>query len=121
VGRSGRIIYGMQIGWQKIHDSIFHLQDRLPSVLQWACHKQRGSDITAAATLAEVTTPPYTNGVCPLLRHVSAAQSNRLLTLFFLTFQSIDLSVESMFCPFWMTRQSNGFSTPAPRSSADWQ
>jgi len=48
----------------------------------------------------------------------SAAQSNRLLTLLSSTVQSIDLSMERLAWRFWMTKQSNGCSTLAPRPSA---
>jgi len=49
---------------------------------------------------------------------VSVAQKNRPLTMLSFTVQSIDFLMECMAWRFWMTRQSNGCSTPAPRSSA---
>jgi len=36
----------------------------------------------------------------------------------YFTAQPIDLSMERMAWQFWMMRQSNGCSTPSPRSSA---
>ena len=89
-----------------------------PTLLEWPCQEQRGSGLTAFAPLSDVSTPAYINWVWPLLRLVSVAKRNRLLTMLFSNVQSIDLPMERMSWRFWMSRQSNGCSTPAPRSNA---
>ena len=55
--------------------------------------------------------------VWPPLQPVSVAQ-NKYLAILPSNVQSIDLSMDSMAWRFWTMRQSNGYSTPAPRSSA---
>ena len=74
-----------------------------------------------SAPVSDVYVPVCTNEVLPLLLLVSVAKRNRPLTMLSFTVQSIDVPVERMARRFWMTRQSNGCSTPAPRSSAAWQ
>jgi len=63
------------------------------------------------------TTPAGANGVWPLLRPVSVTQKNKLSTMFSTNVQSIDLPMDCTAWRFCM-KQSNGCSTPAPRSSA---
>jgi len=49
---------------------------------------------------------------------VSVAQKNKPSTMLSSNVQSIDLPMDCMAWRFRMMRQSNGCSTPAPRSSA---
>jgi len=60
----------------------------------------------------------YTNGIWPLLHLGSVTWKNRPPTMLSFTVQFTDLSVECMVWCFWMTRELNGCSTPAPRCSA---
>jgi len=53
-----------------------------------------------------------------ILRPVSVAQKNKPSTMLSSSVQSIDLPVYCMAWLFWTMRESNGCSTPAPRSSA---
>ena len=64
--------------------------------------------------------PAYTNGVWPLLRPMSVVQKDRPSTMLS-SVQSIDLTMDYTAWGFWMMRQSNGCSTPAPWSSAAQQ
>jgi len=52
------------------------------------------------------------------LRTVSVAQKNEPSTMLSTNVQSIDLPMNCTALRFWTMRQSNGCSTPAPRSSA---
>ena len=71
--------------------------------------------------MSNVCAPTYTKGAWPLLWLVSVAKRNKPLTMLYFTVQSIDLSMECVAWRFWMTRQSNGCSTPSPRSSVVYQ
>jgi len=63
-----------------------------------------------------VSTPTCTDGVWPPLHPVSVAQKNKPLTMLSSNVQSIDLLMDCSAWLFWKMRQSNGCSTPAPRS-----
>ena len=80
--------------------------------------EEPGSGSTASAPVSDVSAPACTNGVCPPLRPVSVAQKNKPSTMLSSNVQSIDLLMDCMAWRFWTIRQSNGCSTPAPRSSA---
>ena len=58
------------------------------------------------------------NRLWPPLRPVSVAQKDKPSTMLSSNVQSIDLPMDCMAWRFWMMRQPNGCSTPAPRSSA---
>jgi len=57
------------------------------------------------------------NGVWPPLQHASVAHKNKLSTMLSSNVPSIDL-MDCTAWRFWMMRQSNGCSAPAPRSIA---
>ena len=68
--------------------------------------------------MSDVSTPACTNGSWPPLRPVSVAQKNKSATVLTSTVHSIDLPMDCTSRRFWTMRQSNGCSTPDPRSSA---
>ena len=79
---------------------------------------KRGTRLTASAPMSDVSAPAYTNGLWPLLRPVSESQKNKPPTMLSYNVQSTDLPMDCTTWRFWMMRQSNGCSTPAPGSSA---
>ena len=74
--------------------------------------KKPGSGLTAFAR---------TNRVWPPLRPVSVAQKNKPMTKLSFNVQSIDVLMDCTAWQFWTMRESNGCTTPSPRSSADKQ
>ena len=92
-----------------------------PTYLEWPCREQRGSNLTASAQVWDASPPVRTNGLWPLARPVSVAQKNKPSTMLSSNVPPTDLIMYWRDCTawqFWTMRQSNGFSTPAPRSSA---
>ena len=75
---------------------------------------QPGSGLTASAPVLDVPAPACTNGAWPPLQPVSVAQ-NKQSTMLSSNVQSID---HPMDCTTLTMIQSNGCTTPAPRSSA---
>ena len=62
--------------------------------------------------------PVLPSRVMPPLHPVSVTQKNQPSTMLSCNVQSIDLPMDCTAWPFFMTRQSNGCSTSAPRSCA---
>ena len=112
----GRITDGMRSCWRALRDSVLLSLTSAHTLLEWLFQEQHGSGLTAIALVSYVSAPAYANGVWLLLRIVSAAQRNGSLTMLIFAVQSMDLPKQHMAWRFWMTRQSNGFSKPAPRS-----
>jgi len=88
---------------------------------EWPSPEEPGSGSTASAPVLDVSPPACTNGVWPPLRLVSVAQKNKPSTMLSSSVQSIDFPMDCMAWWCWTTRQLNGCSTPAPRSSAPKQ
>ena len=118
VRHSGRITNGMRGGRTAPQDSAFSSPTLAPTIPVWPSQEEPGSDSTASAPVSDVSTPACTNGVCPPLRPVSVAQKNKPSAMLSSNVQSVDLLMDCMAWRFWAMRQSNGCSTPAPRSSA---
>jgi len=108
----------MQSGRTTPQDSAFSFPTPAPNPSEWPSQEQPGSGLTASAQVLDVSTPACTNGVWPPLRPASVAQKNKPSTMLSSNVQSIDLLMDCMAWRFWTMRQSNGCSTPAPRSSA---
>jgi len=117
--RSRRITNGMRSGRTAPKDSAF--SSPAPTLPEWPSQEQLGSGLTASAPVSGVSAPACTNGVWPPLRPASVAQKNKLSTMLSSNVQSIDLPIDCTAWRFWTMRQSNGCSTPAPRSSTDKQ
>ena len=118
VRHSGRINDGMQSGWTTLWDSALSIPTSASILLEWPFQKQRWFNLIASILVLHVSTLACTNGVWPHLRPVSAVQKNKPSTLLYSNVQSIDLLTDCTAWWFWMMRQLNGCSTPAPRSSA---
>jgi len=73
--------------------------------------EEPGSDLIASAPVSDVSVHVCTNGVWPLLRPVSVAQKN-------IPSVSNPLTSPWTAWPDGSGPQSNGYSTPVPRSSA---
>ena len=84
----------------------------------WPSQEKPGSSLTASAPVSGVSAPTCTNGVWHPLLPVSVAQKNKQSTMLSANVQSIDLPMDCKAWRFWTTRQLNGCSTPAPKSSA---
>jgi len=107
VQRSGRITNGIQGGWRALRDYA------LPCLCRAICRaipitiagpflenlhqssrnspaKNSVSGLTASAPVLNISVPPYTNGVWPLLRLVSVTQKNRASTMLSSNVQSIE-------------------------------
>ena len=95
----------------------FHPWHRHPSP-KWPSQEEPGSGLTASAPVSDVSAFACTNGVWSPLRPVSVALKNKPSTMLSSNVQSIDLPMDCMAWRFWTTRQWNGCSTSAPRSSA---
>jgi len=79
--------------------------------------EQPGSNLTASAPVSGLFPSICTNGVWPPVRPVSVVQKNKPLTTLSSNVYSIDL-MDCTAWRYWRMRQSNGCSTPVPRSSA---
>jgi len=90
VRASEQITDGIPSGWRTLPDSVFQPPTSAPTLLDWPYQDQRGSGLTAVASVSDVSA--YTNGVWPLLRLVSVVQRNRPLTMLSSTVQSINPS-----------------------------
>jgi len=99
----------------------FHPQHRHPPTWNDPPKKSLGPASTASAPVLDVSAPVCTNGAWPPLRPVSVAQKNKPSAMLFSNVQPIDLSMDCIAWQFWTMRQSNGCSTPAPRSSVTKQ
>jgi len=84
---------------------------------EWPSQNVLGSGLTASAPVLDVSAPACTNGVWPPLQPVSVAQ-DKPSAMLSSNVQSVDFPMDCMAWRFWMMRQTNGCSTPAPRSSA---
>ena len=118
VRRSGRITDRMRSFWTTLRDSVLSPPTLAPTLLEWLCQGQRGSGFNHLRTGVGHFRSCLHKWVRPLLKFVSVAQKNKLSTMLSSNVQSIDFPVDCTTWRFWMTIQSNGFSTPAPRSSA---
>jgi len=67
----------IRIGWTKLRDSVLSSPTSASSLLEWPCQEQRISGLTTSTPISDVSSPAYTNGVWPLLRHVRVAQKNK--------------------------------------------
>jgi len=85
---------------------------------EWPSLEEPGSSLTASSPVLNVCAPACRNGLWPPLRPVSVAQKNKPSIMLSAIIQSIDLPMDCMDWRFWTMRQPNGWSTPAPRSSA---
>jgi len=83
---------------------------------EWPSQEEPGSGLTASAPVSDASAPACTNGVWPPLRPVNVAQKNKLSTMLSSNVQPTDLLMDGTAWQFWTMRQSNGCSTPAPRS-----
>ena len=117
VRRSGRITSGMRSDWTTPQNIFIPDTGTHPSP-EWPSQEEPGSGSIASAPVSNVSAPAFTNGVWPPLRHVSVAQRNKPLTMLSSNVQSTDLLIDCMAWRLWTMRQSNGCSTPAPKSSA---
>jgi len=117
VRRIERITNAMRCGRTTPQDSAFSSTTpaRLP---RGDPHEEPVSDLTASASASGVSSHVCTNGVWPPMRPVSVAQKNKPSTMLSFNVQAIDLRMECMAWRFWTMRQSNGCSTPDPRSRA---
>ena len=118
VRRIGRITNGMRCRGTTPQDSAFSSPTPTPIPPERPSQEEAGSDLTASAQALGVSAHVCTNGVSPPLWPVSVAQKNKLSTVLSFDVQSIDLTVDCMAWRFWIMRQSNGCSTPAPRPNA---
>ena len=101
-----------------LQDSAFWFQTPVSTHPEWPSQEEPGSGLTASAPVSDVYTPACKNGVWPPLRPVSVAQKNKPLTMSSSNVQSIDLPIDCTAWRLWMMKQPNGYSTPAPKSSA---
>ena len=82
----------------------------------------RESGLTASSPVSDVSAPTCTTGVWLHLRPVSMAQKNKPPTMSSSNDRSVDLLMDGTAWRFRIMRQSNGCSTPAPRSTAaSWE
>ena len=88
------------------------------SLPEWPSQEEPVSGWTVSAPVSGVSAPSCSNGVWPPLRPVNVAQKSKPSTMLSSNVQSIDLSMDCIAWRFWMMRQANGCSAPAPRSSA---
>ena len=95
-----------------MRNSILSFPSSAPTLVERPCQEKCGCDLLP---------PNYTNSVWPLLWLVRVMQKNKPLNMLSYNVQSIDLSMDCKAWLFLMMIQSNGCSTPAPRSSAAWQ
>ena len=56
VRRTGRIINAMWSGWRALRNSALSSPTSAPTLLEWPCHEQRGSGLTASAPVPDVST-----------------------------------------------------------------
>jgi len=116
-----RITNGRRSGWTTLRDSVLLSPTPAPTLLEWPTQEQPGSRLTASGPVSDNSAPACTNGVWLPLRPVSVAQKNKPSTMLSSNVQSIYLPMDCTAWQFWTMRQSNGCSTPAPRSSvAKW-
>ena len=118
VGHTGRATNGIQSGQTTPQDCAFSFQIPVPTLREWPSQGEPGSSSTASAPVSDVSAPACTNGVWPHLWHVSVAQKNKPSTMLSSDVQSIDLLMDCTAWRLWTMWQSNGYSTPVPRSSA---
>ena len=88
---AGRITDEIRSGWRTQRDTLLSLPTIALTILNWPFWEQNGSSLTASAPVSDVSATGYTNGVWLLLRLVSVAQKNILLTMLSSNVQSIDL------------------------------
>jgi len=118
VRHSRRITNGMW-SWRTIPYASAFSSPTLAPPPDWPSKEEPGSGLTASAPVLDVSAPVCTNGVWPHLWPVSVAQKNKPSTMLsYNVYYSIDFPMDCMAWRFWMMRQPNGCSTPAPRSSA---
>ena len=117
VRRSGQITNGMRSVDNPTRLRIFIL-DTGTHPPEWPSQEEPGSDLPASTPVTDVSAPACRNGVWPPPQPVTVAQKNKPSTMLSSNVQSIDLPMDCMAWRFWMMRQLNGYSTPAPRSSA---
>ena len=84
---------------------------------EWPSQEELGYSSTDCAPVSGVSTPVYTNGECLPLRPVRVAQKNKPSNMLSFNVQSNNHLRDCTARQFWTMRQSNGCSTPAPRSS----
>jgi len=116
VGRTGRITNGMRIGRITLQDSALSSPTLAPTPSDWPSQEQPGFGLTTSAQVSDVSSPAWTDEVRSPLRLVSVAQKNKPLTMLSSNVQSIDLLMDCTAWRCWTMRQSNGCSTPVPRS-----
>jgi len=100
------------------HNTRIFIPDTVTHPTEWPSQEEPGSGLTASALVSDVSTPTCTHGVWPPLPSVSVAQKNQPSTMLSSNVQSIDHLMDCTAWRFWTMRQSNGCSTPAPRSRA---
>ena len=117
VRRSRRVTSGVRVGEQPYKTLRFFSPTPTPNYSELPSQEEPGSNLTASALVSEVSAIACTSGVWPPLRSVSVVQKNKLSTMVSSNVQSIELLMDCTARRFWMMRQSNRCSTPAPRSS----
>jgi len=113
---SGRIINGMRSGRTAPYYSAFSSPTAAPTHPEWPSQEEPGSGSFASAPMSDVSAPVCTNGAWPPLRPLSVAQKNKPSIMLSSNIQPINLPMDCMDWRLWTMRQSNGCSTPAPRS-----
>jgi len=116
VRHTGRTTNGMRSGRTTPQDS-FSSPTSAPTPPERLSQEEPGSGLTASTPVSGVSAPSCTNEVWFRLRPVSVAQKNKSLTMLSSNVKSIDLLMDCTAWRLWTMRQSNGCSTPAPRSS----
>ena len=106
----------MRSGRTDPQDSAFLPPTPAPTHPDWPSHEEPGSSLTASAPVTDGSAPACTNKVWPPLR--SESVKNKPSTMLSSNVQSIDLHMDCMVWRCWTMWQSNGCSTPVPRSSA---
>ena len=112
---SGRITGGWQSRWRTLCDSLLSSLTSAPTLQGCLCQDQRGTSLTTSAPVSNLSTPAYKYEVWPFCSLLGTEKQTVYHVV--LTVQSIDLPMENKAWWFWITRQLNGCSTPAPRSS----
>ena len=117
VRRSGRITDGLRSSWTTLRDSVLSSPISAPTLLEWPC-LPRTAWVRLNRFLNDVgrfRSFLHKWGMVPS-GHTSVAQ-NRPSIMLSSNVQSIDLPMDCTAWRFRMMGQSNGCSTPAPRSN----